>query len=269
MREIQIQTLDIEKIKTNPFQPRKEFESDGLDEMAQSIRIHGIIQPLVVRRVNEEYQLIAGERRLRAARLAGITEVPVISISAEGIEVAEISLIENIQRRNLNPIEEAEAYSVITEKFRLTQEELSKRVGKSRSYIANSMRLKSLHEEIKAGLRDGLISSGHAKALLGVQNEDERLRLYNRIITEQLNVRQVERAVKGKKAVPVSDTPSPETGKKEGQKIRRIVKDARIFFNEIKRVVEEIRGTGAKAEVIERETESYFEIIARIPKNRE
>jgi len=182
-------------------QPRKLFSKQALDELAASIKEKGIIQPLIVRRIEGgKYELIAGERRLRAARLAGLEYVPVVvSINAPE-EVFELALIENIQREDLNPIEEALAYKELQEKYRLTQEEIAQRVGKERSSVANALRLLSLPEEIRGDIIEVRLSMGHARALLALEEDDERIRIKKRILSEELSVREVERLIKNLKS---------------------------------------------------------------------
>lgn len=263
MRNKMLKSVSMERIRANPFQPRKEFEEEDMLEMVKSIKEHGVIQPVLVRKLNDEYQLVAGERRLRAAREAGLEEIPAVEIEAEGIEIAELSLAENLQRKDLNPVEESEAYSMIVDKFRLTQEELAKRLGKSRSYIANVLRVKNLPEDIKRELMKNRISFGHAKAIMGIENDLEKNEVCKAIIDKGLNVRQTEKLV--------MDTGKTKEGKskKKGLKIKKVFKDARIFFNEIKGVVGKIKEAGGKAEIMDKETEDYFEIVVRIPKGKE
>lgn len=184
-------------ITANPFQPRKEFHQDKLQELADSIKIHGVIQPLVVTRTGpESYELIAGERRLQAAKLAGLTKVPVIIKSVDDQQKLELALIENIQRHNLNVIEESRSYKRLQDEFSLTQEEIAKRVGKNRSTVANMLRLLSLPIEMQRSLSEGKISEGHARSILSVVNPEKQRALYDLILKEHLTVREVEDKVK-------------------------------------------------------------------------
>lgn len=208
---------DIAAIRPNPYQPRASMDDASLGELAGSIQEKGVIQPLLVRKVDgqEEYELIAGERRLRAAKLAGLLEVPVIVKEAEPEDRLELALIENIQRQNLNPIEEAVAYKRLVEEFHLTQEEAAKRVGKERSTVANIMRLLQLPEVIKEDLALARMSMGHARVLLSLPGEEEMVALRDRIIKEGLSVRQTEKMVaaqkrqKGKKKAPAIQNKKP------------------------------------------------------------
>jgi ParB family chromosome partitioning protein len=188
--------LDIGAIHPNPYQPRKNFDPEKIEELAVSLRSSGIIQPLVVRKGSDGYELIAGERRLRAAIKAGLREVPVIIKDVSDDQVLKLSLIENLQRENLNPVEEAEAYYRLIEDFKFLQEAVGEAVGKNRSTITNALRLLKLPEEIKKDLSLGKISSGHARAILVLDNNVKRLTLHREIIKRELSVRQTEELVK-------------------------------------------------------------------------
>lgn len=200
-------TVPIQKIKPSPWQPRHVFDDEALAELAESIKKHGIIQPLVCRKMGDEYELIGGERRLRASGVAGLTEVQIILLDVEDRNAAELALVENLQREELNVIEEAEGYRLLAESFDMTQDDISERVGKSRATVANAMRLLELPDEIKQNLGSGLISTGHAKVLLGVKDKDEMLRLASGCITEGWTVRLLEKKVSRLKQQPVTHTP--------------------------------------------------------------
>jgi len=195
--------INIQRIVPNPYQPRKEFSDEKLTELAESIKVHGIIQPLLVREINGQYQLIAGERRLRAAKLAGLTEVPVVIKELDDQSMMEIALVENIQRENLNPIEEAEAYRRLMEEFNFTQDDIAKKVGKSRPAIANILRLLNLPQEIQKDLSSGTLTMGHARALLGLKSEEEQIKVWNRIQAEGLSVRETEDLIRKLNEEPV------------------------------------------------------------------
>lgn len=183
--------LSITDIEPNVLQPRKVFDEEALDTLAESIRKNGVLQPLVVRRHGGTYQIVVGERRWRASRKIGLDKVPAIIIEADDLHVAELALIENLQREDLNPVEEAEGYKALQEKYGLTQSEISERVGKSRSAVANTLRLLNLSEKARISLAAGLISSGHARALLPL-SEAQQEYLTERIEREGLSVRQIE-----------------------------------------------------------------------------
>jgi ParB family chromosome partitioning protein len=192
-----ISNIPLSQIEANPFQPRTEFEKQALHELAESIKLHGIIQPITVRKVGiEKYQIISGERRVRASILAGLNEVPGYIRIAKDQDMLEMAIIENVQRENLNPMEVALSYKRLIEECSLKQDELGERVGKDRSTVNNFLRLLKLPTEIQVGLRDGKLSMGHARALLAVTDPNEQLRLYEDLIRENLSVRSVESLVK-------------------------------------------------------------------------
>ena len=189
--------VDIDLITPNPEQPRTRFDQQALQELADSIREHGVLQPIVVTQVASDlgptaYQLIAGERRLQAARIAGIEKMPVVIKEAAGNELLELALVENLQRQDLDPIEEATAFKRLADEFAMTQEQIAKRVGRSRTAVANTMRLLSLHADIRRSLASGQISEGHARALLAIDNETERLDAWRKIVSEGMSVRDAE-----------------------------------------------------------------------------
>lgn len=194
-----IKMVRVSAIEPNRGQPRKEFDSESLSELADSIREHGVLQPLLVRRMpgasmdEESYQLVAGERRWRAARMAGLSEVPVVVREMSEAEVLEFALIENLQREDLNPLEEAGGYQELIDTFGLTQEEVARKVGRSRSAVANALRVLKLPQELHPYLRDGDLTAGHAKALLTVKERGKMLKLAEITIEQGLSVREVER----------------------------------------------------------------------------
>lgn len=191
------QTLRVSEIEPKLDQPRKHFEETALEELANSIATHGLLQPIIVREsAGGFYQIIAGERRWRASKMAGLLEVPVIIMEADALKAAEIAIIENIQREDLNPYEEATAYQSLMNQYDLTQEQVADKVGKSRSAIANTMRLLDLPDEVIEMLKTGDISAGHARALLGMKNKDGIVDMAKKILTHSLNVRDTEAVVK-------------------------------------------------------------------------
>jgi len=187
---------DIEQIRPNPYQPRRNFPDADLEELSDSIRNQGIIQPLLVRQTSDGYELVAGERRLRAAKKAGLSQVPVVVKNVSDGEMLEMSLVENIQREALNPIEEAEAYHRLMHEFGLTQEQAAARVGKSRSAVANFLRLRNLPAEIKQSIVSGDLSMGHARALLGIDSKAVQIEIWKQVIARELSVRETEQRVK-------------------------------------------------------------------------
>ena len=215
-----IRYLDINDIQPNRNQPRTDFDKDKITELAESIKEHGIIQPLVVRQMGDVYELVAGERRWRAAREAGLEAVPSIVREFTDEENALIAIIENMQREDLNPIEEAMGLSRMIETYGLTQEEVSRSVSKSRPYISNALRLLKLPEEIQGHVRSGNLSSGHARALAGVSDENLQKEICRRAIKEELSVREVEKLVAGggkKRRKPVRRVKSADTVRVENE----------------------------------------------------
>lgn len=191
-------SVPVATIRPSRVQPRESFLEERIAELVESVRAKGILQPLLVRPVDGGFELIAGERRLRAAQRLGLEEVPVIVRSADDREALELALIENIQRENLNPIEEANAYRRLSEEFNLTHDEIACRVGKDRSTVANTVRLLQLPEEIKAKIEAGLLSAGHARSLIGLSSDAVRLEVADQVVTRRLSVRQTEQLAKQK-----------------------------------------------------------------------
>ena len=191
-----IATLPLQKVEPNRSQPRKKFDTKGLNELADSIREHGVITPILVQKEDDYYQIVAGERRWRAAKIAGLKEIPAIIKNYEGAEKLAVSLIENIQREDLDVIEEAQAYRQLIDDYSLTQEQVAKRVSKSRTAITNAMRLLNLDERVQTMLAEGAIAMGHARALLAIKSKTAQYALAQKVAAQQMSVREVERAVK-------------------------------------------------------------------------
>lgn len=188
--------IKLTEIMANENQPRKNFNDEALQTLAESIKEHGVVQPIIVTKDKKGYGIVAGERRWRAARIAGLKSIPAIIKDYSKLEVMEIALIENIQREDLNPVEEAFAYKALIEEYQLTQEDISKRISKSRSAIANSLRLIHLPDLIKKMITEEKLTAGHGRALLGIEDEKLQMEIANKIVNEQLNVRQIENLVK-------------------------------------------------------------------------
>ncbi|MGN1166284.1 MAG: ParB/RepB/Spo0J family partition protein [Lachnospiraceae bacterium] len=221
--------VKITKVEPNREQPRKNFNEDALQELADSIKEHGILQPILVKDRKDHYEIIAGERRWRAAKLAGLKEVPVIIRDLSDQEIVEIALIENIQREDLNPIEEAQAYKRLLTEFNLKQDEVAERVSKSRTAVTNSMRLLKLCDEVQQMVIDDMISTGHARAILSIDNPEEQYTLAQRIFDEKLSVRDVEKLVKN------LNKPKVEKPKKEKNESLEIIYQERA--NKLKDVL--------------------------------
>lgn len=224
------QKLKLSLIEPNHSQPRKKFDEEGLKELADSIKTYGVLQPLIVQKKKDHYEIIAGERRWRAAKMAGITEVPVLIREYDRQQSMEVALIENVQRADLNPIEEAQAYQRLIQEFHLTQEEIAARVSKNRATITNSMRLLKLDERVQEMLSDGRISSGHARAILGVENGEQQFQLANKIVQEVLSVRDVEKLVK------MMNRPEKKKKEEKGP-------DIQLIYRQLEEKLKSIMGT--------------------------
>lgn len=212
--------ISINLIKNNSEQPRKIFDNDKILELSESIKNHGIVQPLILRKVDNSYIIVAGERRWRAAKLAGLKEVPAIIMDLTDKDVLEISLIENIQRQDLNPIEEAISFKKLIDDFKITQDELSKRLGKSRTSLANTMRLLNLCESVQQYIIEGVISEGHGRALLAISDNKNQELIAQKIIDDTLSVRETEKLIKS------INTPK--------QKNNKNILDENIYYKDIK-----------------------------------
>jgi ParB family chromosome partitioning protein len=195
--------VSAEQIRPNPFQPREDFDEDGIKELAQSIREKGVIQPLLVRRSGDNFELIAGERRLRAAKSLGLKEIPILVRNVEDVDSLEIALIENIQRQGLNPIEEARAYQHLMDKFHMTQEAMSEVLGKARVTISNTMRLLKLPHEIQMEIKNGRISYGHGRALIEIEDINLQRKFAQEVISKGLSVRELESLIKTRRPVGI------------------------------------------------------------------
>lgn len=249
-----VQIVDIYTVEPDREQPRKNFDPEKLQELSDSIRQYGVLQPLLVQKEKDYYKIIAGERRWRAARLAGLTEIPVIVKEFTPQDSMAVSLIENLQRQNLNPMEESMAYQKLLTEFSMTQEQVAEKLGKSRSAIANSLRLQNLPEAVQKSISEGMISMGHAKVLLGLDDKAEQTRLAVRIIGEKLSVRELEQILAEKK---------PTKAKKKSEK-KETAKDLATRMAEER--MKELLGTqvsikkGAKKGKIEIEYHSEEEL---------
>ncbi len=203
-----VNRVAVDRISPNPFQPRSEFDSESLEELASSIKEHGVVQPIIVKPVGEDYQLVAGERRWRACKLAGLSTIPAIVRDFSEAEMMEIALVENLQREDLNPMEEAVAYNEVINRIGLTQQELADRIGKSRSQVANTLRLLRLAAGVRQMLASDKITMGHAKALLGIEDPEYQQSLAAEVVKRGLNVRQTEKLIQR-----VTQRPEDQAGK--------------------------------------------------------
>ena len=223
------QMMKINMVEPNRDQPRRNFEEDALLELADSIKQYGVLQPLIVRKRNDYYEIIAGERRWRAAKMAGVKEVPVIIKEYNEQEILEIALIENIQRENLNPIEEAMAFKKLLEEFNLKQDEVAERVSKSRTAVTNSMRLLKLDQRVQQMIIDDMISTGHARALLAIDDPEQQYMLANKIFDEKLSVRETEKLIK-------------EIKNPKKQKEKKVIENA-FIYEDIEDKMKQVLGT--------------------------
>lgn len=252
--------LPTEQLRPNPSQPRKIFDSDGLQELAASIQNYGILQPLTVRRRNGEYELVAGERRLRAAKLAGLTEVPCILLTVDEQLSSMVALVENLQRRDLDYIEEAEGLARLMRQYGLNQEQAAAKVGKSQSAVANKLRLLRHSPAVLEALRENGLSERHARALLRLPTEKERLDVLKVVIRQQMNVAKTEEYIE----LLLAKKRQQEEPKKGIRKL--IVRDVRLFINSVNHNLDLIRGAGIRAEASQEETDSEIVLTIRLPK---
>jgi len=222
--------IDLDKIEMNPFQPRTHFNEEAIEELASSIRELGVIQPITVRKLKgNQFQLVSGERRFRASKLIGLETIPAYIRIANDQEMLEMALVENIQRKDLDPIEVALSYQRMIDEIKLTQEEMSQRVGKKRSTISNYLRLLKLDPIIQTGMRDGFLSMGHGRALINIEDTNEQLHIYEKILEEKLSVRQTEQLVKSLKN-PETEEPKIKTEKATPTYISEGLKTFSEFF---------------------------------------
>lgn len=219
-----VEEIKIKDLRPNPYQPRKTFDEDALSDLKESIQRHGVLQPIIVRKSIKGYDIVAGERRFRAAQQAGLTTIPAIVREFSETLMREIALLENLQREDLSPLEEAEAYASLLDHLSVTQEELAKRLGKSRPHIANHLRLLTLPDEVQKLIADGKLSMGHGRTLLSLKNKNKLAPLVKKIVDEGLNVRQVEKLVQ-----QLNENVPRETKKKEAPK-DRVLKERESFL---------------------------------------
>ncbi|PRR90062.1 ParB/RepB/Spo0J family partition protein [Bacillus sp. NMCN1] len=219
-----VEEIKLKDLRPNPYQPRKTFDNDALSDLKESIQQHGVLQPIIVRKSIKGYDIVAGERRFRAAQQAGLTTIPAIVREFSETLMREIALLENLQREDLSPLEEAEAYASLLDHLSVTQEELAKRLGKSRPHIANHLRLLTLPDEVQKLIADGTLSMGHGRTLLSLKNKNKLAPLVKKIVDEGLNVRQVEKLVQ-----QLNENVPRETKKKEAPK-DRMLKERESFL---------------------------------------
>ncbi|MGR9048055.1 nucleoid occlusion protein [Halobacillus faecis] len=252
--------VPVERVQPNRYQPRAIFNNEKISELAQTIHTHGMIQPIVLRRLNEEeYELIAGERRWRAVQSLGWETVPAIIREMNDSQTASVALIENLQREELTVIEEAVAYAKLLELHQITQEALAQRLGKSQSTIANKLRLLKLPESVQQAVMDKKITERHARALIALKDEEQQEKILAEIIEKQLNVKQTEERI-----AKVND-PAP---KKKKPKMKGVNKDMRIAMNTIRQSLTMVTDTGIDLETDEEDHDEYYQITIKIPKGK-
>ena len=255
--------IDLINIIANPFQPRKTFSDEGLAELAASIREFGVIQPLIVRRTETGYELIAGERRLRSSVLAGRVSAPCIVRQSDDKEMAEIAMIENLQREDLHFFEEAAGYENLLSQFSLTQEELAERVGKSQSTIANKLRLLKLSPQVREIVLRGELSERHARALLKMEQDEEQLTVIRTVVENKLTVKETEALISD-----IEESKNEKLGPEKRKAMLRIIKDVRIFINTMHELVAQMKKTGLAVRVNQEQDEDTITITMIVPKRR-
>lgn len=260
----EIVSIPLAQIMPNPFQPRKTFSAEGLQELCASIREFGVIQPLIVRKTDSGYELIAGERRLRASGLAGRDDVPCVLRDASDKEMAEIALIENLQREDLHYFEEALGYEKLLRQFNLTQEVLAERVGKTQSSIANKLRLLKLPPEMREYIFEAKLTERHARALLKVEDAERQWQLLKFVAENKLNVREAESLIEAQ----FQNEPVSEQKVVRRPQMLKIVKDVRIFINTVGELVKQMKKTGLDVRLTQEQDDEFVTITMVVPKRR-
>ncbi len=253
--------LPIAEIQPNPFQPRVYFDPEQLEELSNSIREYGVLQPVIVRLVEGKYQLVSGERRFRASMLANKETIPALLRQLGDREVAEMALIENLQREDLNYFEEAEGYARLIQEFQITQEEVARKMGKSQPTIANKLRLLHISERVRREISVEVITERHVRSLLKLKDEEQQLEVLHRIYKNNLNVRQTDDLIEN-----MLITEEKNIREQKKKKMMKAIKDMKIFVNTIRGTVKTIQDAGLPAEVTEHENDDYLEVVIRLPK---
>jgi len=255
-----IDMVPVSQISMNPFQPREEFDPEAIDSLSRSIKEHGVLQPVILRPKDNGYELVAGERRLRASKKLGLKKIPGIIKGLSDEEIAQIALIENLQRKDLSFLEEAKGYKQLIEEFNLTQKEMAERIGKSQSTVANKMRILNLPDKVREAIKGMSITERHARSLLRLEDQEFQLSLVQRISREDLTVRETEKIIEN---YLTKDEKKEEPQK---QKFIKAFKDIRLFRNAILSTLSDIREAGLDPEVEESEEKDYIEIRIKLPK---
>ncbi len=261
-KELKIEYIPVEKIRPNPYQPRKNFEQSSLEDLAKSISEHGIMQPITLRMIGNSYELIAGERRLKAAKISGLKEVPAIIAEVTSKDSAILALIENLQRENLNFMEESEAYNIVMQDYGYTQQEFAATLGKNQSTIANKLRILKLPQEIKKLLVEHNLTERHARALLKLPSSELQQKAIHKIIKQDLNVKKSEQLINDM-LYEITNDRSPNS--ESHQKVKTYIKDIRLFTNTITQAVNIIQKSGIDAKYTMQEKPDGYEIKIKIP----
>ncbi|RVU73144.1 MULTISPECIES: nucleoid occlusion protein [Lactobacillus] len=259
----QIQDLELSKITPNKFQPRKAFSEDSINELAQTINDEGLLQPIVVRESGEGYEIVAGERRFRAVQSLGWEKIPAIVKDMDDDQAASLALIENLQRENLNPIDEAEAYESLMKLNNLTQTQLAKNIGKSQSYVANKMRLLKLIPKVQTYLASGEITPRHGRALLGLSEQDQS-RVLDEILANNLNVKETEAIAKDVNAYFAHKDEAKEKEERKKRFVERVPKDLKVQINTIKRAIKLAKDSGIQVKVEENNDPDDYRITIEL-----
>lgn len=266
----QVLNLELDKLVPNPYQPRKVFDDMQLEELTRSIKEMGVIQPIVVRKVGDKYEIVAGERRFRASQKAGLTYVPAVVREFTDRELAEVALVENLQRADLNYFEEAEGYQRLIKDFSLTQEEIAQRVGKSQPTIANKLRLLKLDPLVRENIMVELLTERHIRALLKLSSPEEQMMILKEIYQNELTVRETEILIEdylaGNVTFQEEEVLDEDQVPQKRQKIKRIFKDMRIYLNTIKSAVTAIEEAGLNVEMTQEDYDDYIELKIKLPR---
>lgn len=265
-KELEVREVETRKIVPNPYQPRHVFEQSALRELAASIESHGVLQPITVRRVGGLYELIAGERRLRATQMAGLSRIPAIVVDVDDEQSAVLALIENVQRQDLSYMEEAEGYAKLAREYHMTQEEIARLMGKTQSAVANKLRILKLCDEVKMILSQYGLTERHARAILRISSPDQQVQAARYIAKAGLNVRQTEEYIEqllSEKGASRCETKRETLMKRP--RIRRYIRDIRLFTNTVSRAASYMQESGVPVQVTENKTEGYYEMVIRVP----
>jgi len=264
-KDLKIETVDVELVRPNPYQPRKIFSDAALQELASSILEHGLMQPITVRKIGGSYELIAGERRLKATKLAGLKTIPAVIAEVTTKDSAILALIENLQRENLNFLEESQAYYSVMQDYNYTQQELAKTLGKSQSTVANKLRILKLSPAVQKLLVENNLTERHARALLKLPSEEYQIKILEKVIKQELNVKRTEQLIE---QMLVEIANEEMIKHKENQKVKTYIRDMRLVTNTITEAVNLIQKAGIDAKYTMKEHADGYEIRIKIPNNK-